>query len=98
MQICQVLGTVVATQKQPGFKGTKLMLVQRRDLNGNLYGDIFVACDTVGAGTGELVLVVSGAPARQTDLTKDAPTDAAIVGIVDTVESEARGRSVGPGR
>lgn len=98
MQICQVLGTVVATQKQPGFRGTKLMLVQRRDMDGKLYGDIFVACDTVGAGTGEIVLVVSGAPARQTDLTKDAPTDAAIVGIVDAVESDGRGRSASIGR
>ena len=57
MIICQVLGTVVATQKDAGFRGSKLMLVQRRNDDGSLAGDIFVATDTVGAGTGEVVLV-----------------------------------------
>ncbi len=86
MIVCEVLGNVVATQKDPGFRGAKLLLVQRREPNGNLAGEVFVATDTVGAGTGEVVLVVTGVSARFTDQTKDAPTDAAIVGIVDSIE------------
>jgi ethanolamine utilization protein EutN len=88
MIICQVLGTVVATQKDGGFRGSKLMLVQRRNGDGSLTGEIFVATDTVGAGTGEVVLVVTGASARFTETTKDPPTDASIVGIVDQVEAD----------
>ena len=87
MIVCQVLGTIVATQKDPGFRGAKLLVVQRRNDDGSLAGEIFVATDTVGAGTGEVVLVVTGASARATDQTKDAPTDASIVGIVDSVEA-----------
>jgi microcompartment protein CcmK/EutM len=86
--VCEVLGTVVATQKDPGLRGVKLLLVQRRNTDGSLSGEVFVATDTVGAGTGEVVLVVTGASARATALTKEAPTDATIVGIVDSVEAE----------
>lgn len=94
MIVCEVLGTVVATQKDPGFRGAKLLLVQRRDSDGRLSGEVFVATDTVGAGAGEVVLVVTGASARATEQTRDAPTDASIVGIVDSVEAD-EGRAGG---
>jgi ethanolamine utilization protein EutN len=48
-------------------------------------GRTFVAVDTVGAGTGEFVLIVQGSSARLTPETKQLPVDAAIIGIVDSV-------------
>ena len=87
MQICRVLGSVVSTAKDAGFVGLKLLLVQRHDLQGNLTGDPFVATDTVGAGVGEIVLVATGGSARATKLTQNAPTDATIVGIIDSVDA-----------
>jgi ethanolamine utilization protein EutN len=86
MQICQVVGSIVSTAKDAGFVGTKLLVVQRTDLAGQLAGDPFVATDTVGAGVGEFVLVSVGSAARATKITQDAPTDATIVGIVDRVD------------
>jgi microcompartment protein CcmK/EutM len=49
-------------------------------------GNYLVAVDTVDAGVGETVLIVSGSSARMASGLKDIPVDAAIVGIVDTVE------------
>ena len=87
MFICRVVGSVVATAKDASFVGSKLLLVQRVALNGDVQGEPFVATDTVGAGTGETVLVTTGSAARATDTTRTVPTDAAIVGIVDRVDS-----------
>jgi microcompartment protein CcmK/EutM len=78
MEVCRVVGSVVATVKAPGLSQFKLLVVvpQRG-------GDELVAVDAVGAGEGDLVLVATGSAARSLEATKDAPTDAAIVGIVD---------------
>lgn len=85
MLLCEVVGTVIATAKAEGFRGSKLLLVQPRREDGTLVDEVFVATDHVGAGTGELVLVTRGSAAR-TGLVGDVPTDAAIVAIVDSVE------------
>jgi len=45
-----------------------------------------VTVDSAGAGFREKALVVSGGGARMADGLKDRPVDAAIVGIIDTVE------------
>ena len=45
-----------------------------------------VAVDSVGAGLGELVLFCQGSSARLAPNLKDAPVDAVIIGIVDTVD------------
>jgi ethanolamine utilization protein EutN len=87
MLICRVMGSVVATAKDAGFVGSKLLLVQRVDLAGNFQGEPFVATDTVGAGAGETVLVSTGGAARATEMMRNVPTDAAIVGIVDRVDT-----------
>jgi ethanolamine utilization protein EutN len=49
-------------------------------------GSSVVAVDSVGAGVGECVMFTQGSSARLTPTTKDAPVDAVIVGIVDTIE------------
>lgn len=87
----RVLGTVVCTRKDDKLVGTKLLVVEPIDLaTGAGDGKALVAVDTVGAGEGEIVLVVSGSSARQTWRTQNTPVDAVIMGIVDTVELAGR--------
>ncbi len=89
MFLAKVIGHVVATQKHPKFQGMKLLLIQpyvARDGSVAESGSSVVAADSVGAGLGEFVLFTQGSSARLTPLTKDSPTDAVIVGIVDSVE------------
>jgi ethanolamine utilization protein EutN len=89
MFIAKVIGNVVSTQKVAKFRGMKLLLVQPYiSKEGQLAasGSSIVAVDSVGAGIGECVLFTQGSSARLTPATKDAPVDAVIVGIVDTVE------------
>jgi microcompartment protein CcmK/EutM len=86
MLLAKIVGTVVATRKDPRLVSNKLMVVQPVDPRGKSEGNYLVAIDTVDAGVGETVLVVSGSSARMASGLKDCPVDAAIVGIVDTVE------------
>ena len=89
MFVGKVIGNVVATQKNEKFQGMKLLLVQpyiTKDRALVPSGSSIVAVDSVGAGEGECILFTQGSSARLTPQTKDAPVDAVIVGIVDTVE------------
>lgn len=85
MQLAQVLGTIVSTQKDPGLTGCKLLLLQFIDEAGNLLPDYEVAADFVGAGTEEWVLVSRGSGARKSERSQGRPIDALVVAIVDTV-------------
>ena len=87
MQICRVVGTVVATKKNRKLEGAKLMLVQPLSLDDTPRGGALLAIDAVGAGVGEKVLVViEGKAAGDALGKKAAAVDAAIVGIIDEVE------------
>ena len=86
MILAKIVGTVVATRKDERLVGKKLMLAQPIDPDGVPHGNHLVAVDTVDAGVGETVLIVSGSSARMAADLKDTPVDAAIVGIVDTIE------------
>ncbi|HLN26272.1 MAG TPA: EutN/CcmL family microcompartment protein [Gemmataceae bacterium] len=94
MFLAKVTGSVVATQKLPSMTGRKLLTVeplrvdpgQRDHLVST--GRTFVVVDTVGAGLGEMVLIVQGSSARLTPETEKLPVDATIIGIVDTVNVE----------
>ena len=86
MIFARVTGNVVCTQKDEKLVGCKLLLVQPVDLAGAPKGNPIVAVDSVGAGEGELVLLVQGSSARQTSRTQGNPVDAVIFAIVDTVE------------
>jgi ethanolamine utilization protein EutN len=89
MFLAKVIGNIVATQKNPKFQGMKLLFLQpyiASDGRLKPSGSTVVAVDSVGAGTGECVLFTQGSSARLTGTTKDAPVDAVIVGIVDSVE------------
>jgi ethanolamine utilization protein EutN len=86
MLLARIVGTVVATRKDPRLLSSKLMVARSVDAKGNAEGNILVAIDTVDAGIGETVLIVSGSSARLAAGLKDCPVDAAIVGIVDKVD------------
>lgn len=83
MQIGRVIGTVVATRKDPQFDGIRLMLVQPLTPAGETAGRPLVAVDSVGAGTGERVFFVRGKEASFPFHPLEVPADAGIVGIVD---------------
>jgi len=86
MIVGKVIGNVWATRKDPALNGLKLLVVKPIDHYTHNGRPEMVAADSVGAGIGELVLVVTGSSARRC-LGKDAcPIDAMIVGIVDEVE------------
>jgi len=87
MQIARVVGTVVATQKHEKFAGAKLLLVQPLTLEDAPRGSTLLAVDALGAGVHEKVLVVmEGRAAGEALGRKLAPVDAAVVGIIDTVD------------
>lgn len=87
MIICKVVGSIVSTTKAEKLKGKKLLIVQPIDMKTiKEDGKPLVAIDTVGSGVGEVVLLVSGSSARQTEITNGVPVDASIVGIVDQIE------------
>ncbi|MDD4004949.1 MAG: EutN/CcmL family microcompartment protein [Elusimicrobiaceae bacterium] len=87
MLFARVTGTVVCTRKEEKLVGAKLLLVQPVDVGGAPRGNPLVAVDAVGAGEGELVLLVQGSSARQTALTESRPVDCTIFGIVDSIEN-----------
>ena len=86
MLLAKIVGTVVATRKDPRLVSNKLLVVRPVDPRGKGDGNYLVAVDTVDAGVGEMVLIVSGSSARMASGMKDCPVDAAIVGIIDAVE------------
>ena len=89
MQIARVVGTVVSTQKHHKFEGAKLLLVQPITLDDRPRGATLLAVDAVGAGVHEKVLVViEGRAAAEAVGRKGTPVDAAIIGIVDTIDIE----------
>ncbi len=94
MFLAKVTGSVVATQKVASMVGRKLLTVEPVRVDpenrGKLVstGRTFVVVDTVGAGQGEMVLIVQGSSARLTPETEKLPVDAVIVGIVDSVNVE----------
>jgi ethanolamine utilization protein EutN len=89
MILGRVVGTVVATRKDDKLVGAKLLLVRAIDPHGRDESAYVVAIDTVDAGYNDRVLIVSGSSARMAAGMKDVPVDAAIVGVIDTIEVKA---------
>jgi microcompartment protein CcmK/EutM len=90
MTLGRVVGTIVATRKDPRLEGQKLLIVRHVSPEGKEESGYVIAIDTVQAGSAELVLLVSGSSARMAEGCKDKPVDASIVGIVDTVSFNSR--------
>ena len=83
MLLAKVVGTVVATRKDEGLVGTKLLVIQPLGTDRTPAGKPLVAVDSVGAGAGEDVFYVKGREASFPFLPAEVPADAAIIGIVD---------------
>lgn len=97
MLLARVKEPIVSTAKVDNLTGKKLLLVEiitsRPDgLQGT--GRHLVCLDAVGVGPGELVLAVQGSSARMTEEMKDAPTDAVIVGIIDSLQAEGKSQEL----
>jgi len=86
MLFARVVGNIVSTNKDEKLVGKKLLIVQPVELGGKPKGNPLVAVDAVGAGEGELVLLVQGSSARQTEMTEGKPVDCSIVAIIDYIE------------
>ncbi len=91
MRLGRVIGTVVSATKCESLEGVKLLLLRPVDENGTDAGNPLVACDTVQAGIGDLVLWEAGREAALAMEDWFNPSDATIMGIVDSVDV---GRSV----
>ena len=90
MLLARVVGTVVATRKDPRLEGKKLLVLRHVSPEGADEPSYVVAVDTVGAGYREKVLTVAGSSARMAQGCRDCPVDTAIVGIIDNVELDGK--------
>jgi ethanolamine utilization protein EutN len=92
MFLAKVEGSVVSTKKDASMNGRKLLLlrpqlVDDKDPSKFRPGvNTIVAVDSVGAGAGEMVMFCQGSSARLAPNLKDAPVDAVVIGIVDSVD------------
>lgn len=100
MFLARVQGQVVASQKDAAMAGMKLMIVEPLKVNYTpggggdfeVTGRAIVAVDRVGAGVGQLVLIVQGSSARMAEGCGKMPIDAAIIGLVD--EAHVKGKKL----
>src|SRR5512135_3484419 len=90
MLIARVVGSIVATIKDEKLTGRKLLIVREVNTANELTGKPIAAVDTVDAGVGDLVLIAQGSSARQTNITKETPTDAVIMAIVDELAEDGK--------
>ena len=90
MKLALVIGSTIATIKDENLSGRKLLIVRDANTAGDPSGLPYVAVDTVSAGTGDLVLITNGSSARYTQITKDTPVDAVIVGVIDSLEESGK--------
>lgn len=86
MELARVEGNVVSTAKNDRLDGYKLLLVNLIGPDLKPTSSYLVAVDSVGAGEGEIVIVVRGSSARQSAQLTNVPTDSSIVAIVDSIE------------
>ena len=83
MLLGRVIGTVVASRKDPGLQGLKLLLILPLNSDRSAAGKPLVAVDSIGAGAAEEIFYVRGREASFPFLPSAVPADAAIIGIVD---------------
>ncbi|MBC2855075.1 EutN/CcmL family microcompartment protein [Cetobacterium sp. 2A] len=82
MIIGKVVGNVWSTRKDESLNGLKFLVIElRRDEN-------IIACDYIGAGVGDRVLITQGSSARKAMENEEIPIDAAVIGIIDEIEGE----------
>jgi len=94
VDIGRLFGTVVCTQKVPGLEGVKLQLMQPLDAELQPKGDPIVVANVLSAGAGELVAWITGREASLALPNEFVPVDAAVVQVLDAVDSEAKWRDL----
>jgi ethanolamine utilization protein EutN len=93
MFLARVIGSLVSTKKDAAMTGRKLLVLRPLVVDESNPAQFrpgsgtSVAVDSLGAGMDEVVLVCQGSSARQATGMKNLPVDAAVIGIVDTVEA-----------
>jgi microcompartment protein CcmK/EutM len=90
MFLARVVGRVWATAREPSLEGQKLLLLQPISPEGKDRGRRLVAVDAVGAGAGETVYWCRGRESSFPFLPQEVPTDATVVGIVDSISTTKR--------
>lgn len=91
MIIAKIVGSIVSTTKDEKLNGKKMLVIQPLDMETmEASGSQIVSIDTVGSGIDEIVMVVGGSSARQTEITKNTPVDSAIIGIIDHITIEGK--------
>ena len=90
MFLARVVGRVWATAREPALEGQKLLLLQPISPEGKDRGRRLVAVDAVGAGAGETVYWCRGRESSFPFLPHEVPTDATVVGIVDSISTAKR--------
>ncbi len=96
MFVAKVTGSVVSTEKVESMRGQKLLVVEPFRIEPNdrekliTTGRTFIAVDMLGAGVGDMVLIVQGSSARFTPETNKLPIDCVVIGIVDSVNIEKK--------
>ncbi len=89
MFLAKIIGEVVSTIKHPALDGRKLLVIEKLDTERKPLGDSLLAVDSVGAGAGEIVLVVDeGISAALITGLDDPPIRTVIVGIIDRIDVE----------
>lgn len=86
MRLGRIVGRVWATVKDEQMLGVKLALMQPVDENGESYGHVLVAADTIGVRDGDLIFWVSGAEATRPFPDRNIPSDVTITGLVDSLD------------
>jgi len=87
MKLGKIIGSVMCTAKDPALEGIKLLLLQPVDEKGKAYGEAVIACDTVQAGPGDLVLWEGGREAALALPNWFNTSDATVMAIVDRVDA-----------
>jgi len=85
--IARVIGEVVATRKHASHEGGKILMVQPLNLDGTDRGDAVVALESVDAGVGDRVLLVTEGFSAMTSVGRpQSPIDMAVIGVIDRVD------------
>lgn len=85
MKIGKVIGNLWATRKSEHLSGEKFLIVKILEQEEIFKDELFVACDRIGAGNGDLVLLTEGSSARKIG-NDNLPIDCAVIGIIDSME------------
>src|SRR5919106_2520957 len=86
MFLGKVIGTVWSTKKAPDLEGVRFLIVHPYDLDREPTKNVVVVADSLGAGTGEVVLCAYGKAARSAIGNQEMSIEAAVVGIIDRMD------------